>query len=319
VGQVDRDRLELGETLQYSLTLKVQGQLDFQPQLEQPNFEGFEARGPQSRQNMMWVNGQVSIEQALVWELTAVKSGTLTLGPYTVHAKTAAAGEIRRQTQPIKVVVTRPKGLHFPGAQPQPQPTLDLSRVQGGADPGLEEALRDIKPDRPFPWLQAGLAAAAGLGALIALLTWWRRRPQGPQAPPPPRDPAQWALEQLELARQALQPGGERAFVLRAAGLLRDYLRHRLRLSWEPTLSGALREARRQVASLDPERALSQRLDLLLYGGVPVEPADADWAYHALRGSIIQAEREWPKPVPVPTVKTAPRSRKASIPDSKKR
>jgi hypothetical protein len=50
-----------------------------------------------------------------------------------------------------------------------------------------------------------------------------------------------------------------------------------------------------------------------------VEPADADWAYQAVRATVILAEREWPKPSPVPAAKTAPRSRKQNNPDPKKR
>lgn len=288
-ASVDRDRLELGESLQFRLGVKVEGQLDFPPQLQQPSFEGFEARGPQHSQNVTWVNGAMSMEQALTWELVAVKSGTLTLGPYVISAKTAAAGEIRKQTAAIKVLVTKPKGLNFPGAQPQP--TLDIGRVPGAMPE--EGELRDIKGDRPFPWHWALLGALAGIGALFAFLTWWRRRPKGPPPLPVIRNPGQWALEQLERARQALQPGGEAAFVVQAAALLRDYLRQRLLRGPDCTLGEGLRLASRQAASL-ADASPGARLSALIFGGGKVEPADADWAYEAVRAYIVLAERAWP-------------------------
>ena len=291
-ASVDRDRLELGESLQLKLAVKIDGQLAFPPQLEQPQFDGFQAQGPQQMQNVQWVNGAMSMEVGLVWELTAVKAGTLTLGPFEVHAKDPATGEIRKRTQPITVRVTRPKGLSFPGAQPQP--TIDLSRVPGAQGPE-EEALRDIKPDRPFPWHWAALGALAGLGALFGLLTWWRRRPKGPPPLPGIREPGQWALEQLEKARQGLAPGGEAGFVLRAGGILHEYLRQRLQRGPDLTLQEGLRLAGRRAASLGQEAELGPRLARILYGGVTPEPADADWAYAAVRAYVVLAERAWPR------------------------
>jgi hypothetical protein len=288
-ASVDRHELELGESLRLTLSLSVQGQLDFAPQLEQPRFDGFEARGPQQLQSMQWVNGSVSVNQSLVWELTAVKAGRLTLGPFVVSGKDARLGDIVKKTQALTVTVRRPKNLAFkalatpgPGEEGWQAPQRD------------EEQLRDIKPDRPFPWLRVGLWVGGSLAALALLLTWWRRRPPVPLGPPPPRDPAQWALEQLERLRQGLQSGGERTFVLACAALLRDYLRHRLDLRFEATLNEGLRELARRAKDLDDPREVGRRLDWLLYGGGTVEPADADWSYQSVRAVIIAAERALP-------------------------
>lgn len=309
-ASVDRDRVELGESLQFRLGVKVDGQLDFPPQLHPPSFEGFEARGPQQSQNMSWVNGAIKMEQALTWELVAIKSGTLSLGPYTISAKTASAGEIVKKTPLIKVVVSKPKGLKFPGAMPQPQPTLDLSRLQGGPQESGE--LRDIKPDRPFPWHWVALGALAGLAAIFGLLTWWRHRPKGPPPMPVIRNPGQWALEQLEKARQELRPGDEAAFVLRAGTLLRDYLGQRLLRGPDLTLHEGLRLAARRAASLGDANP-GPRLAVLIFSGAKVEPADADWAYEAVRAYVVLAERAWPvmdQAAEAPTARRRNKSRK---------
>jgi hypothetical protein len=311
-ASVDRDQLELGEALQLKVQVDIQGQLDFQPQLEAPNFDGFDVRGPNQQQSMQWVNGSMSMSQALVWELTAVKAGVRSLGPFIIRAKDAKNGDIKKEAPAIKVTVRRPKGLKFPGAQAQPQPSLGAPTGPGGPD----DELRDIKPDRSLSWAWIAASILALLGLAFAGLTWWRRRPQGPPPPFVPREPGQWALEQLEKARQALGPGGDQAFALTASRLLRDYLRQRLRLHEEATLSQALRASSRRAESLAGGREMGGRLDLLVYGGVAVEPADSAWAYEQIRAYVIACEQHWPKPTE--TDKAAPTRRSNKDPKTPK-
>lgn len=288
-AEVDRDQLELGESLRLKLTLHVQGQLDFRPQLDPPHFDGFEARGPQTFSNMNWVNGSMTMEQGLIWDLVAVKSGSLSLGPLVVKGKDALHGDIVRKTQPITVTVRRPKDLGLRALAPQPT-----------FEPSAPQQLYGIKGDRPFPWQLWALAGVGGVALLALLLTLWRRRPAKPLGPPPPRDPAQWALEQLERLRQARLEGHEREQVRAMVDLLRDYLRHRLPLAHEATLSEGLRRLHRQAPGLEGLGDTGLRLNLLLYSGAPVEPADEDWAYAALRELIIKSEQALPPPGAAP-------------------
>jgi hypothetical protein len=292
-ASVDRHELELGESLQLRVSVDIQGQLDFQPQLQSPNFDGFEAHGPSQQQNVAWVNGAMSMSQALVWDLTAVKAGKLTLGPFVITAKDAKHGDIRKEAPAIVITVKRPKGLKLNAPQPQAVPTLNLNN---GGPQGDDQTLRDIKPDRALPWAWIAGGSLLFLAALVGVLTWWRRKPQGPPPIVVPRDPGQFALEQLEKARQGLVAGGERDFVLAGARLLRDYLRHRLRLADEVTLGQALRMMARRSPELVTGREAGARLDLLVFGGVEVQPADSDWAYEAIRAYIILCEQHWPRP-----------------------
>jgi hypothetical protein len=307
---VDRHELELGESLQLRVSVDIQGQLDFQPQLQAPNFDGFEVHGPSQQQNVAWVNGAMSMTQALVWDLTAVKAGKLTLGPFVITAKDAKHGDIRKEAPAIIITVKRPKGLKLNAQQPQAVPTMNLNS-QGPQ--GDDQTLRDIKPDRALPWAWIAGSSLLLLAALIGVLTWWRRQPQGPPPVVVPRDPGQFALEQLEKARQGLVAGEERAFVLAGARLLRDYLRHRLRVADEATLGQALRLMSRRSPELEEGRATSARLDYLVFGGVEVQPADSDWAYAAIRAYIILCEQHWPRPTaeaPAPPPRRSKRSSK---------
>src|SRR5688572_15700216 len=80
-AQVSKDHVELGESFVLGLTLNVDGNFTFAPQLEIPAMEGFEIRGgPQQSQNHSWVNGVVKTQARVQWELVAVKSGKLKLG-----------------------------------------------------------------------------------------------------------------------------------------------------------------------------------------------------------------------------------------------
>jgi|GEM_PF-2412702 hypothetical protein len=282
-ASVDRDHLELGESLQFSLHVRLNGRMDFAPQLEQPAFPGFTAQGgPAQSQNISWVNGAMSMEETLTWELVAQKSGDLVLGPYRATGKDALAGAVVRETKPIHVHVSRPKNLGF--SLPSQNPT---------AEPTPDENIRDIKADRPFPWgLLAAVVAAAS--ALLGLLVWWWLKPAKPKQEFVPRDPAQLALEQLERLRQGLQPGGEPEFVRAATGVLRQYLRFRLDLRSEATLAEALRALQKATPTLAAATVSDWKLrtELLLYAGRESQPADADAVYQGARSLILEHERQ---------------------------
>jgi hypothetical protein len=282
-ASVDRDHLELGESLQFSLHVRLNGRMDFSPQMDQPTFPGFQAQGgPSQSQSISWVNGAMSMEVVYTWELVAQKSGDLVLGPYRATGKDALAGNLVRETKPIHIHVSRPKNLGF--SLPSQNPT---------AEPTPDEAIRDIKADRPFPWglLAAAAAVVAGLGGL---LLWWWLKPPKPKQEFVPRDPAQLALEQLERLRQALEPGGEPEFVRASTGVLRQYLRFRLDLRNEATLAEALRALQRATPTLAASTVAEWKLrtELLLYAGRESQPADADAVYQGARSLILEHERQ---------------------------
>src|SRR6266705_12009 len=80
--------VELGETFVLTVDLSIDGNLAFAPQLEAPAFDGFQVQaGPRQGQQVTWVNGVVKARISVQWELAALKSGNLTLGPFKASAK----------------------------------------------------------------------------------------------------------------------------------------------------------------------------------------------------------------------------------------
>lgn len=273
-ASVDKDKVELGEALRFTLRMHVQGSLDFPPQMEQPKFEGFNAQGPQQGSNVQWINGQVSMDYSWTWELVPMKAGTLILGPYVAKAKDAKSGEIIQQTKAVAVQVRRPKKLAFqlpaPRDQPPPPPP----------EPGADE-LRDIKPDRGLGW-PFWTALISGLLGLSGFAAWWLlwRKPKAKEDIP--KDPLALCLSQLEKARQEVDANGDsKAFARAVDGALRAYLRVRLGLPTGSTLKECLRALGDRAPWLEMEKreALQRRLLMLLYADAAPDPEDGEELY----------------------------------------
>jgi hypothetical protein len=308
---VDRTEVELGEPLRYTLTVQVDGRLDFPVQLETPTFEGFQAGGPQQSDSTSWVNGAVSETHSWTWELVPVKAGTLTLKPVHANAKSALTGEIKKETPSIKVQVRRPKNAYNPNAlapppEAQPTPVVNL--------PG-DDSLRDIKPDLGLPWGKLA-AVIGGFTAVLGLLVWLalRRRPDEMPVEAAPADPAAHALARLDQLKQQWRPGEEAAYARDAYTILRDYFRHRLALRHEATLSEALRAARGRARSLDSDygQDLRERLELLLFGDARFVEADRETLVEGARESINALELAL-RPAPVPAAAGKPDPLKAAL------
>lgn len=266
-GSVDKSTLDLGDTLEYTLTLTVNGSLDFQPQIDKPDFPaGFQAGEPSQSQSFNWINGASTQVYTWTWALEADQPGTYTLGPYHAAANDALNGRIDRRTQPITVTVRHPQGLGYPlpgAAQPQAQ---SASQPEPPPDEG---ELHGIKPDRGIPWAELG-EALGGLLAVLALIAWLaQRNPPKVVEEPLPSDPVRAALQRLDQARTAFKtvPDG-RLYAGRVGEALRLYLRSRLDLRPGLTLGEAFQALRARAPQvLARGRSLRQSLELPLYAG----------------------------------------------------
>ena len=298
---VDRNEVELGESLHYSLSLQVNGRMDFPVQIDPPKFEGFQASQPMRSDSSSWVNGAVTEVHSFSWELIPIKAGTLTIPAVKANAKDALNGEVNKVTAAISIKVKRPKNAYSaasvptPGAAPLPTYALQPQSQEPPANPAPDESgLRDIKADRGLPWARLGMVFGV-FAAFLALLVWWARRPDKP-APDfgPVRDPRSAAFALLDAALKRLAAGDEKGFTIDVGHALRGYLRQRLDLRQETTLAEAMRKCRQRLPdSVDREKAedLLLSLELLLYGDAKFSPADKTLLDQGSRTLINTMER----------------------------
>jgi hypothetical protein len=286
-AHVSKADVELGETITLKLAVVVDGNLAFAPQLDALLFEGFQVQsGPRQSQQVNWMNGVVKAQVSVEWELAAIKSGTLTLGPFRATAKDASQGDIVKIAPAIAIHVAKSRGAVLP-----PTPTPDSGGAPGSQ--ASQDALRDIKADLGFPWGRALVLALAAL-ALAAGFLWLFFKPKKPKKIEVIRDPGQVALLDLEKAREILARGDEEAYYLELARIIRFYLRHRLRTpDKELTLFEAELLVRRALGGTEAEKNTEAiaRLQELLFGGIRPEARDADTLPLGLRQAILDLEK----------------------------
>lgn len=283
-ASVSKADVELGETLTLSVVVAVDGNLAFAPQLDAFSFEGFQIQsGPRQGQQVSWVNGVVKAQVKVEWDIAAVKSGNLRLGPFKATAKDASQGDIVKTAPAIAIHVAKGRGMILP-----PTPTPDT-----GSGSALQDTLRDIKADLGFPWGRALLLALAIL-SLAGIFAWYFFKPKKPKKIEVIRDPGQVALLELEKAKEILARGDEEDYYLELARIIRFYLRHRLRTpDKELTLLEAERLVERALlgAGFEKKTEAITRLQELLFGGIKPEARDAEVLNVGLRGAILDLEK----------------------------
>lgn len=290
-AQVSKDHVELGEAFTLSLVLTVDGNFSFAPQIEIPKMDGFQIQGgPQQSQNYSWINSVVKTQATVSWELVALKSGRLSLGPFKASAKDASQGEVVKTAPAISITVAKGQGFALP---PTPTPEPDGALAPQGAP----DELRDIKPDLGLPWARIAIVAGAAVLAL-ALILWWALRPKPVKKVEAIRDPGQVALLELEKARQLLIAGDEEGYYKELGRIIRFYLRHRMRMpEKELTLSEAGRLLEQALmksgdaGTLEASAAMN-RLQELLFADEAPQAMDAEMLAPALRKSILTLEKD---------------------------
>jgi hypothetical protein len=288
-GQVSKDHVELGEPFTLTLVISMNGNFAFQPQITAPNLDGFQIQGgPAHNSQQSWVNGAVSSTDSYTWELVALKSGTLQLGPFTASAKDAAQGDLSKTVAAIKIYVS--KGASGPVLPPTPTP--DTGSAASSEDDSNQ--LRGIKADLGPPWARIAALALAVL-LILGIIAWLVFRPKKPKKLEVIRDPGQVALMDLEKAKALLAKGDEEAYYKELGRIIRFYLRHRLR---SPEKEMTLFEAERLALKALPEGS-ETRIDLealpqlqaLLFGGIKPQAKDADQVPAGLRQLILELEK----------------------------
>ncbi len=293
-AQIDRTRAELGETLIYRLQLSWDGRLAFQPQVSAPTFEGFEARGPQQSSSFQWTNGQVAQVIELAWELVPIKSGNLVIAAAHMSSKDPARGELKAQSQELKVQIIRPKNIF--GATPKAQ--SDIAPPAPGAD-----ELRDIKGDLGLPWARLSGIALGFSAVFAALILLARSRKTEPVAAP--KGTLERALGSLAVAETLLKEGKALPALSLAGSAWKEHARDRLAIGQDglTLLAAARLAAKRMTADHESVGAETAHhgasvIAVSVFGGHAPDVETAQQALVQARQSILLLEKLTQTPAP---------------------
>lgn len=143
VAKVDKDKVNLGDVVRYSVIVKRSGAISQSPMITPPSFDGFRVTGSYSQNNISIINGNATLTAELIYDLIAIKSGEIIIDPAEVKFVNPATGaqEVIK-TKPVKVFVGtgKRKGQLFLNQEtPTPEST-----------PTLEEDIREIKTKLEF-------------------------------------------------------------------------------------------------------------------------------------------------------------------------
>jgi hypothetical protein len=280
-ASLSKNQAQLGESLVYTLTLNLQGQTQFSPQLELPRaFPGFQVRqGPQQQQSMNWVNGSVSQNWTWEWELAPLQSGLLRLPRPKVTLKDPN-GPQEKSAEALSVQVAKGKSLVL-----QPTPTAEAAPTQ-------TEELRPLKADLGIPWLMLGGLVLA-LAAPLSLLLWWLfRKPAPKPAAAVEREAGQLALYELEQARRFIQQEDPQALFLELSRILRRYLKQRLRVEKpEPTLLELRSAALKSGPEAETMGEALEDLGIFLFAHKGAGTAEAEALLEQARQAVLAMER----------------------------
>ncbi len=137
---VDKDKVELGETLTYTITVTRQGGGGESPRVSPPSFEGFRVQGTYSGNNISIINGVATVSTQLQFVLMAIKSGEVVIQPAIINVK-------NQQTGKYDEIKTKPVTIFVKGGKSQPsQPVLTpTSTIQNPSMVQTYGNIREIK------------------------------------------------------------------------------------------------------------------------------------------------------------------------------
>jgi hypothetical protein len=199
----------------------------------------------------------------------------------------------------------------------EPVPVKITSLIANEPEPALKDnapPVRVLERDLLFLYI-AGALAAAGLGAVAAIVIRRRIRARASLRPaPPPRPPHEIALERLDRLGAAgfIEEGDQRPFYFALSEVIREYLGARfgfdsLELTTEELLDELRRHSGRELVLVELEAWLSG-CDLVKFAKVSPTATEARGALEmAIR--IVESTRPRPEPqVGVPGAPPPPAS-----------
>jgi hypothetical protein len=307
-AQVDRNAVNLGDPLVYTVEVMTAGEQQSSPDITPPDLSGrFQLQDTFSRSSVSILNGKTHIVTFKELHLVASRTGQVSIPPSQVEVTDPATGaKVRRESNSVTVWVREAAGA---AALATPTPEIEVLRpIKPGAHVSLSQWL-------PFA------AAGFGLLAMLGTMAWLRRRPEEPPPPPAPSDPRtpeQRALDLLNEIETLRQAGRLKEYFTFLSRIVRRYLGEAFAFKAEESTSD---ELLREMLRLEfkPEflaqlRPFLQACDRIKFANVQPEPAAAAEALARARALVQVAEKRIPPPPPPAAVPAAPGPGQAAKP-----
>lgn len=191
-ASVDRDKVKLGDSIVYTISVKREGSGGSSPEVTPPAFDGFRVAGSYSQNSINIINGAASVTTNLQYELIAVKGGEVTIQPAKITVRNPVTGQ--REEILTKPVIITVSGGRKAASQPTPAPT-----------PTPDEDIKEIKMNLAFgfsdliPYII--LAIIFIIGVVVAWKLIFTKKPLAPAA----KDDIDYKAEAMKMLEKAAE------------------------------------------------------------------------------------------------------------------
>jgi hypothetical protein len=224
-ASVDRNKVKLGDVINYTITVKRQGDISRSPEVVPPPFDGFRLTGSYSQNSVSIINNAASMTSAMQYDLVAIKSGEITIKPAKISVFNAATGK-NDQIETKPVVVHVGTGRNMPSAvqqTPTPEPT-----------PTVEEDIKEIKMNVAFRFSDLIPYIILAVLFIIIFIIAWRMIFKKKELAPAAEEEIDFrreAQKKLKKAQERLKSGEIKLFYYEIYETVRYFLESRMQVS----------------------------------------------------------------------------------------
>jgi len=222
-ASVDKNKVKLGDSIIYTVTVKRQGGGNFTPEVTPPSFEGFRVAGSYSQNSVSIINMAASITTNMQYELIAIKSGEVVIDSSYVKFRDPSTGKIETiKTKPITVYVDSGK------------PKQSITRVIPTPTTQIEEDIREIKMKLQFRFSDLILYLIAIIIVILALTfaaIFIFKKPSEPVIKDEDIDYKKETLKKLRAAKEHLKKNNIKLYYTDVYEAVRYFLSIHLKVS----------------------------------------------------------------------------------------
>jgi len=262
-SSVDKNKLKLGDSLIYTITVKRQGAGNFTPEVVPPSFDGFRVVGSYSQNSVAIINMAATVTTNMQYELIAIKSGEVIIDSAYVKFKDPSTGKIETiKTKPITVYVDsgRPKQSI---TQSPPTPT-----------PEIEEDIKEIKMKLQFrfsdliPYI---IAIIVFILALIIAALFIFKKPTEPVIKYEDVDYKKEALKKLKATKEFLRKNDVKSYYTGVYEAVRYFISMHLKISLHELTT---QEIIKKLKELNADKQMIDIINLFMFDCDVVKFAD---------------------------------------------